>query len=82
MKNTYIIQRILYTLFIFALVVTLCFFIPRIGVEDPCARYYPAQGNMSDENYEMIKELTKTAVRVRRLELVAVCTVCQKSFKG
>lgn len=25
MKNTYIIQRILYTLFIFALVVTLCF---------------------------------------------------------
>lgn len=34
MKNTYIIQRILYTLFIFALVVTLCFFIPRIGVED------------------------------------------------
>ena len=59
MKNTYIIQRILYTLFIFALVVTLCFFIPRIGVEDPCARYYPAQGNMSDENYEMIKELTR-----------------------
>ena len=57
MKNTYIIQRILYTLFIFALVVTLCFFIPRIGVEDPCARYYPAQGNMSNENYEMIKEL-------------------------
>jgi ABC-type dipeptide/oligopeptide/nickel transport system permease component len=34
MKNTYIIQRILYTLFIFALVVTLCFFIPRIGVQD------------------------------------------------
>lgn len=59
MKNTYIIQRILYTLFIFALVVTLCFFIPRIGVEDPCARYYPAQGNMSNENYEMIKELTR-----------------------
>ena len=59
MKNTYIIQRILYTIFIFALVVTLCFFIPRIGVEDPCARYYPAQGNMSDENYEMIKELTR-----------------------
>ena len=59
MKNTYIIQRILYTLFIFALVVTLCFFIPRIDVEDPCARYYPAQGNMSDENYEMIKELTR-----------------------
>lgn len=59
MKYTYIIQRILYTLFIFALVVTLCFFIPRIGVEDPCARYYPAQGNMSDENYEMIKELTR-----------------------
>ena len=39
--------------------VTLCFFIPRIGVDDPCARYYPAQGNMDDESYEVIKELTR-----------------------
>lgn len=59
MGNTYVVKRILYTIFIFGLVVTLCFFIPRIGVEDPCSRYYPAQGNMSDENYEVIKELTR-----------------------
>ena len=43
----------------FGVVVTLCFFIPRIGVDDPCARYYPAQGNMDDESYEVIKELTR-----------------------
>lgn len=59
MEKTYVIKRILYTIFIFAVVVTLCFFIPRIGVEDPAARYYPAQGNMSDEQYEVIKELTR-----------------------
>ena len=59
MGKTYIIKRILYTVFVFAVVVTLCFFIPRIGVEDPCSRYYPAQGNMSDEQYEIIKELTR-----------------------
>jgi len=44
---------------VFGVVVTLCFFIPRIGVDDPCARYYPAQGNMDDESYEVIKELTR-----------------------
>ena len=59
MKKTYVIKRILYTFLVFAIVVTLCFFIPRLGVEDPCARYYPAQGNMSDESYEVIKELTR-----------------------
>lgn len=59
MKPTYVIKRILYTLLVFAIVVTLCFFIPRLGVDDPCARYYPAQGNMSDESYEVIKELTR-----------------------
>ncbi len=59
MNKYYVIKRIFYTLFIFAVVVTLCFFIPRLGVDDPAARYYPAQGNMSDESYELIKELTR-----------------------
>lgn len=59
MKRTYVIKRILYTILVFFIVVTLCFFIPRLGVEDPAARYYPAQGNMSDESYEVIKELTR-----------------------
>lgn len=59
MSKFYVIKRILYTIFVFAVVVTLCFFIPRIGVEDPCSRYYPAQGNMSDAQYEVIKELTR-----------------------
>ena len=59
MEKSYIIKRILYTIFIFVVVVTLCFFIPRIGVEDPASRYYPAQGNMTDEQYEVIKELTR-----------------------
>ena len=59
MKPGYIIQRIFYTVFVFGIVVTLCFFIPRLGVDDPCARYYPAQGNMSDESYEVIKQLTR-----------------------
>ena len=35
MKASYVIKRILLTLFIFFVVVTLCFFIPRIGVDDP-----------------------------------------------
>lgn len=59
MKKTYVIKRILYTILVFFIVVTLCFFIPRLGVEDPAARYYPAQGNMSDESFEVIKELTR-----------------------
>ena len=59
MKKGYVFKRIIYTVFVFGVVVTLCFFIPRIGVDDPCARYYPAQGNMDDESYEVIKELTR-----------------------
>lgn len=59
MEKIYVVKRILYTFFVFAVVVTLCFFIPRLGVDDPCSRYYPAQGNMSDEHYEVIKELTR-----------------------
>lgn len=57
MKASYVIKRILLTIFIFLVVITLCFFIPRIGVSDPASRYYPAQtAGMSDEEYEYIKE--------------------------
>lgn len=59
MKKSYVIKRILYTVLIFFIVMTLNFFIPRIGVEDPAERYYPPQGSMSDIEYEMIKDLTK-----------------------
>ena len=59
MGKLYIVKRILYTFFVFAVVVTLCFFIPRIGVDDPCSRYYPAQGNMPDAQYEVIKQITR-----------------------
>lgn len=60
MKVSYVIKRILLTLFIFFVVVTLCFFIPRIGVDDPAARYYPAQtAGTTDAEYEYIKEQTR-----------------------
>lgn len=59
MKKTYVIKRIIWTIIIFFIILTICFFLPRIGVEDPCSRYYPAQGNMSDSEYEIIKELTR-----------------------
>lgn len=41
MKLSYVFQRIVLTIFIFAIVMTLNFFIPRMGVEDPAERYYP-----------------------------------------
>ena len=59
MQKSYIIKRILYTVVIFFVVVTLNFFIPRLGVEDPAERYYPPQGNMSDVEYDIIKQLTR-----------------------
>lgn len=59
MQKGYVIKRILYTVLIFFVVVTLNFFIPRIGVEDPAERYYPPQGNMSDTEYDIIKEMTR-----------------------
>ena len=60
MKASYVIKRILLTLFIFFVVVTLCFFIPRIGVDDPASRYYPAQtAGTTDAEYEYIKEQTR-----------------------
>ena len=59
MKLSYVFQRILLTIFIFCVVMTLNFFIPRLGVEDPAERYYPPQGNMSDVEYEIIKDLTR-----------------------
>ena len=59
MKLSYVIQRILLTIFIFVVVMTLNFFIPRLGVEDPAERYYPPQGNMSDVEYNIVKQMTK-----------------------
>ena len=59
MSKGYIIRRILYTVFIFVVVMTLNFFIPRIGVEDPAERYYPPQGGMSDQEYAIIKQMTR-----------------------
>ncbi len=59
MKKGYVIKRILYSVFILFVVTTLNFFIPRIGVDDPAERYYPPQGNMSDAEYEVIKQLTR-----------------------
>ncbi len=59
MKASYIIKRILYTILIFFIVLTLNFFIPRLGVDDPAERYYPPQGNMSELEYDIVKEATK-----------------------
>jgi peptide/nickel transport system permease protein len=59
MKLSYVFQRIVLTIFIFAVVMTLNFFIPRMGVDDPAERYYPPQGNMSEIEYDIIKELTR-----------------------
>jgi len=59
MKRSYVIKRILYALFIFIVVLTLNFFIPRLGVRDPAERYYPPQGAMSDIEYEIIKQFTR-----------------------
>jgi peptide/nickel transport system permease protein len=58
-KYTYVIKRVLYSIFVFAIVITLNFFIPRIGVDDPAERYYPPQGNMSEIEYEIIKQVTR-----------------------
>ncbi len=59
MKKSYVIKRILYTVLLFFVVLTLNFFIPRIGVDDPAERYYPPQGNMSDVEYDIIKDMTR-----------------------
>ena len=59
MQKSFIIKRILYAVFIFMIVVTLNFFIPRIGVSDPAERYYPPQGNMTEIEYEIIKNVTR-----------------------
>ncbi len=59
MKKSYIIKRILYTVLLFFVVLTLNFFIPRIGIDDPAERYYPPQGNMSDIEYDIVKQATR-----------------------
>lgn len=59
MKKSFVIKRILYAVFIFFVVLTLNFFIPRLGVDDPAERYYPPQGNMSDIEYDIVKQVTR-----------------------
>ena len=59
MQKGYVFKRILYAIFIFFIVMTLNFFIPRIGVSDPAERYYPPQGNMSEIEYDIIKQVTR-----------------------
>lgn len=59
MKKSFVIKRIIYAIFIFFVVLTLNFFIPRLGVDDPAERYYPPQGNMSEIEYEIIKQVTR-----------------------
>jgi peptide/nickel transport system permease protein len=59
MKKSFIIKRILYAIFVFIVVMTLNFFIPRLGVDDPAERYYPPQGNLSEIEYEIIKQATR-----------------------
>jgi peptide/nickel transport system permease protein len=59
MKRSFVIKRILYAIFIFFVVLTLNFFIPRLGVTDPAERYYPPQGAMSDIEYQIIKQYTR-----------------------
>jgi len=59
MKRSYVIKRIVYAVFIFVVVLTLNFFIPRLGVQDPAERYYPPQGAMSAIEYDIIKQFTR-----------------------
>lgn len=60
MSKSYVLRRILYTLFVWLIVVALNFFIPQIGVSDPAARYYPPRlGSMSDQEYAEIQQLTR-----------------------
>lgn len=59
MKKSYLLKRFLWTAIVFFIILTICFFLPRIGIDDPCQRYYPAQGSLSDSEYELIKELTR-----------------------
>lgn len=59
MQKSFVIKRIIYAIFIFFVVLTLNFFIPRLGVDDPAERYYPPQGNMSEIEYDIIKQVTR-----------------------
>ncbi|MCI8275693.1 MAG: ABC transporter permease [Lachnospiraceae bacterium] len=82
MGKGYVIRRIIDTVFVFAVVVTLCFFIPRIGVDDPCSRYYPAQGNMPDAQYEVIKEITREQYGLDGTAWSQFCRYVSKLCRG
>ena len=55
MRVSFVIQRVSYAIFIFAIVVTLNFFIPRLGVDDPAEQFYPPQGGMSDVEFQIVQ---------------------------
>lgn len=82
MHKGYVIKRILYTIFIFFIVVTLNFFIPRIGVEDPAQRYYPPQGNMSDIEYDIVKQLTRSSTASTFRPSSSICGIWGICFTG
>ncbi len=83
MKASYVIKRILLTVFIFFVVVTLCFFIPRIGVTDPASRYYPVQSaGMSDDVYEAIKEQVRIQYGLNGSTWEQYITYLGKLFSG
>lgn len=83
MAKSYVLKRILYTLFIFVIVVALNFFIPRIGVDDPAERYYPPRlGSMTDEEYEVIKQLTSEQYGFDKPLIVQFGTYAGKLLKG
>ena len=83
MKFDYVIKRISHTALIFLAVVTLNFFIPRIGVDDPAERYYPPQlGTMSDEEYEEIKALTREQYGFDKSNVEQYYEYLKKFFSG
>ncbi|MFP4441947.1 MAG: ABC transporter permease [Spirochaetia bacterium] len=83
MQKGYAYKRILYTFFIFFIVVTLNFFIPRIGVSDPAERYYPPRlGSMTDAEYEEIKALTREQYGFDKPLIVQFGVYVGKLFQG
>jgi len=83
MKIDYVIKRILHTVLIFLAVITLNFFIPRIGVDDPAERYYPPQlGSMTDEEYDEIKALTREQYGFDKSNLAQYAEYVKRLFSG
>ena len=82
MKIAYMIRRILAAAFIFLIVMTLNFFIPRIGVDDPAERYYPSQGGLSDKEYEIVKAQTREYYELNGTTSEQYVRYVKKLFRG